>query len=253
MEFLLTSIESIVAVIFGLCFGSFLNVLILRLPRNESILFPASHCFACGNKLKFYHNIPLFSYIFLRGKCGFCKTKISVQYPLIEAISGFLALGVYLRFGFSIESICIGIAILLLLALSVIDWRFSEVPDSLNFFALIFALIGGIFWHKDFIFVIGSAFAFAGFFTLLRFAFQSFAKKEALGEGDIIIVATIAAILGWKVAFVAIFLGAVFSLVILLFKGRNFRLPFIPFLYAGLLTSLIFYESFQLFLKDYPL
>lgn len=248
---LLDSIEIITAIIFGLCFGSFLNVLILR--RNESVIFPTSHCFSCGRKLKFYHNIPLFSFIFLRGKCGFCGAKISLQYPLIEAISGLLAMGVYLCLGFSGESICIGIAILLLLALSVIDWRYSEVPDCLNFSALVFGIVGGIFWHRDFIFVIGSAFSFAGFFTLLRFALQTFLNKEALGEGDIIIVATIAAILGWKVAFVAIFLGALFSLCVLLFKGRDYKLPFIPFLYFGLLASLAFYEAILAFLKDYPL
>ena len=253
MEFLLNSIEIITALVFGLCFGSFLNVLILRIPRGEFIAFPASHCLSCGEKLRFYHNIPLLSYIFLRGKCAFCGAKIAIQYPLIEAISGILALFIYLKFGFSVESICIGIAILLLLALSVIDFRFSEVPDSLNFSAFIFALIGGIFWHKDFLFVIGSAFAFAGFFTLLRFAFQSFAKKEALGEGDIIIVATMAGILGYKIAFVAIFLGAVFSIIPLLALGKNTKIPFIPFLYAGLLVALFCYESIELFLKDYPL
>lgn len=244
-------IEIFTAIIFGLCFGSFLNVLILRLPRDENIAFPSSHCFSCGRKLKFYHNIPLFSYIFLRGKCGFCDSKISFQYPLIEAIAGILSALIYFNFGFSAQSLFIGIAILLLLALSVIDWRFSEVPDSLNFSALIFGIVGGIFWHRDFIFVVGSAFAFAGFFTLLRFAFQSFAKKEALGEGDIIIVATIAAILGWKVAFIAIFLGAVFSLFVLLFKGKDFKLPFIPFLFGGLLVCVFFYEFFVAFLGNY--
>lgn len=248
---ILEYIEIFTALIFGLCFGSFLNVLILRLPRDENIAFPASHCFSCGKKLKFYHNIPLFSYIFLRGKCGFCASKISLQYPLIEAISGILAVLMYLKFGASAESILIAIAILLLLALSAIDWKFSEVPDNLNFSALIFGLLGGLFWHKDFIFVVGSAFAFAGFFTLLRFAFQSFAKKEALGEGDIIIAATMSAILGWQVAFIAIFLGALFSLCVLLFKGRDYKLPFIPFLYVGLLVALFFYEFFVAFLGNY--
>ena len=248
---ILEYIEIFTVLIFGLCFGSFLNVLILRLPRDENIAFPASHCFSCGKKLKFYHNIPLFSYIFLRGKCGFCASKISLQYPLIEAISGILAVLMYLKFGASAESVLIAIAILLLLALSVIDWKFSEVPDNLNFSALVFGLLGGFFWHKDFIFVVGSAFAFAGFFTLLRFAFQSFAKKEALGEGDIIIAATMSAILGWQVAFIAIFLGALFSLCVLLFKGRDYKLPFIPFLYAGLLVALFFYEFFVAFLGNY--
>lgn len=248
---ILEYIEIFTALIFGLCFGSFLNVLILRLPKGENIAFPASHCFSCGRKLKFYHNIPLFSYIFLRGKCGFCASKISFQYPLIEAISGILVVLMYLKFGTSAESTLIAIAILLLLALSAIDWKFSEVPDNLNFSALVFGLAGGLFWHRDFIFVVGSAFAFAGFFTLLRFAFQSFAKKEAMGEGDIIIVATMAGILGWQIAFIAIFLGALFSLCVLLLKGRDFKLPFIPFLYAGLLAALFFYEFFVAFLGNY--
>ena len=127
------------------------------------------------------------------------------------------------------------------------------MPDCLNFSAFIFAIIGGIFWHKDFLFVIGSAFAYAGFFTLLRFAFQSFAKKEALGEGDIIIASTIAAILGWQVAFVAIFLGAVFSIIPLLMLGKNAKIPFIPFLYTGLLVCLFGYEIVKSFLKNYPI
>ncbi len=253
MEFLLNSIEIIVAGIFGLCFGSFLNVLILRTPKDESVLFPASHCFSCGNKLRFYHNIPLFSYAFLRGKCSFCGARISPQYPLIEAISCVLAILVCLKFGFALESIFIALAILLLLALSVIDLRFKEVPDSINFSALVFALVGGILLRGDFLLTIASAFSLAGFFTLLRFAFQTFAKKEALGEGDIIVVATMGALLGWEIALVAIFVGAVISLIVLLFYGRDYKLPFIPFLSAGLGICLFFYEFFDAFLKDYIL
>lgn len=251
MAFLLEGIELITVIIFGLCLGSFLNVLIIRIPRDENIAFPASHCLHCGKALKFYHNIPLFSYIFLRGKCGFCKVKISLQYPLIEVISSVLCVFVYMRFGFSVESIFIALSLLLLLALSVIDWRFSEVPDNLNFFALLFALISGILLYKDFLFVVGSAFSFAGFFMLLRFAFQSFAKKEALGEGDIIIVATMAGLLGWKIAMIAIFLGALFALFPLLFYGKIAKIPFIPFLFSGLLVCLFFNEFFVAFLENY--
>lgn len=251
MEFLLNGIEIITVIIFGLCLGSFLNVLIIRIPRDENIAFPASHCVSCGEKLKFYHNVPLFSFIFLRGKCGFCKSRISLQYPLIEAVSSALCVFVYLKFGFSVESIFIALSLLLLLALSVIDWRFSEVPDNLNFFALIFALIGGILLYKDFLFVIASAFSFAGFFTLLRFAFQSLLKKEALGEGDIIIASTMAGLLGWQLAMVAIFLGALFAMFPLLFLGKSARIPFIPFLFAGLLVCLFFSEVFMIFLGNY--
>lgn len=251
MEILLNSIEVITTIIFGLCLGSFLNVLIIRIPQDENIALPASHCVHCGTKLKFYHNIPLVSFIFLRGKCSFCKAKISLQYPLIEALSAILCVFVYLKFGFNAESIFIALSLLLLLALAVIDWRFSEVPDNLNFFALLFALIGGILLYKDFLYVIASAFSFAGFFTLLRFAFQSLAKKEALGEGDIIIASTMAGLLGWQLAMVAIFLAALFALFPLLFYGKKAKIPFIPFLFAGLLVCLFFSEFFMEMLGNY--
>ncbi len=76
--------------IIGLCVGSFLNVVIIRVPKEESIVFPASHCVKCNKALKFYHNIPLISWIFLGGKCAFCKEKISIQYPIIELLSGLI-------------------------------------------------------------------------------------------------------------------------------------------------------------------
>ncbi|MBQ7270185.1 MAG: prepilin peptidase, partial [Campylobacter sp.] len=86
----LDTLYGVVFFILGLCIGSFSNVLIYRLPRNESINFPASHCTSCNTPLRFYHNIPLFSWIFLRGKCAFCKEKISFQYPLVELLGGLL-------------------------------------------------------------------------------------------------------------------------------------------------------------------
>ncbi|RAX53851.1 hypothetical protein CCY99_05575 [Helicobacter sp. 16-1353] len=243
---------ALIAILLGLCFGSFLNVLIIRTPMDKSVIFPPSSCMSCGNKLRFYHNIPLISYIFLRGKCGFCGARISMIYPIVEAVSALFGFFIYLRFGFSFSALFIGISILLLFALSVIDLKTKEVPDSINFSALIFGLIGGILYYGDFLYIVGSAFALAGFFTLLRFAFQSLAKKEALGEGDIIVVATIGALVGWKIALFAIFLSALFALIILLILSKkDYKIPYIPFLFLGTLPCLFFTSFFNNLLMNY--
>lgn len=242
----------IYAIIFGLCFGSFLNVLIVRLPMNKSVIAPASACLFCGNKLRFYHNIPIFSYIFLRGKCGFCGARISILYPIIESISAILGGLIYLKFGLNGGFVLI--SILLLLALAVIDLKFKEVSDSLNFSAFLFGILGGIFLYKDLMLTFGSAFGMAGLFCLLRFAFQSFAKKEALGEGDIIIAGTMGAILGYQLCLIAIFIASLFALVVLLIiRKKNYALPFIPFLLCGTLCVLFFNEFFNALLREYIL
>lgn len=245
---------AVIAVLLGLCFGSFLNVLIIRTPINKSVIFPPSSCMSCGNRLKFYHNVPIFSYLFLRGKCAFCGKKISALYPIIESISALFGLFVYLKFGFTFCALFMGISVLLLFALSVIDLKTKEVPDSINFSALLFGLIGGILYTGDFLYIIASALSLAGFFTLLRFAFQTLAKKEALGEGDIIVVATLGALLGWKIALFAIFLSALFALIILLvLSKKDYKIPYIPFLFLGTLPCLFFDSFFNAFLMNYIL
>ncbi len=90
----------VVLFIFGILIGSFLNVVIYRIPKNESIVFPSSKCQSCGNSLKWYHNIPIFSWVFLGGKCAFCKDKISVQYPVVEFVTGLIFVAIYMKLGF---------------------------------------------------------------------------------------------------------------------------------------------------------
>lgn len=240
----------LVAIVLGLCFGSFLNVLIIRIPQNKSVILPPSSCNKCGNKLKPYHNIPVLSYIFLGGKCGFCKSKISVMYPMVELISAVIAYAIYCKFGYTFCALFIGLSVLLFFALCIIDLKTLEIPDSVNFSALIFALIGGILYFEDFLFVIASSFSMAGFFTLLRFAMQTLIKKDVLGEGDIIVIATMGALLGWNITFIAIFLSSVFALVILLILSKkDYKIPFVPFLFLGTLPCLFFID----FLNAYML
>lgn len=244
------------AFIFGTLLGSFLNVVIIRIPKDESVIFPSSHCLACGNKLKAWHNIPLISWILLRGKCYFCDAKISAQYPIIELFSGFIFLVLAYKFGISFAVFLIGLSFLMLLALSMIDFKYKMVPDSLNLLAIVFAILGA--WSIEGIFSnLQNALLFAGGFTLLRFGLSYLltasvhreAKKretswtkhyhtypfiEAMGEGDIMVAATIGALLGVKLALVAIFLSAVLALpVALALRSRSQeeqRVPFVPFL-----------------------
>jgi len=143
--------EMFIAFILGIVIGSFLNVVILRIPKEESVVFGSSHCPSCHNTLKPWHNIPLFSWIFLRGKCSYCKTKISAQYPIIELISGLIFLTLASKYAFALPTLLVGLSFLMLLALSIIDFRYKMVPDSLNLLAMFFAIFGA--WNIGGVFV----------------------------------------------------------------------------------------------------
>ncbi len=224
-------IEWILVTLFGLLFGSFLNVLILRIPKEESVVFPGSHCTSCGQKLKWWHNIPLLSWAILGGKCHFCKAKISIQYPLVEAATAILFALVYWKVQNIPYAIIGGLVFALLLGLSVIDFRYKAVPDSLNLSALTLAL----FSSETVLANIVNALLFAGGFSLLRFYVSYFAKKEALGEADIMIAATIGAMVGLKLGAVAIFLSAIIALpVFMVIREKDFEVPYIPFLALAL-------------------
>jgi len=248
--------EILLASLLGLLLGSFLNVVILRIPKDESIVFGGSHCMACANKLKPWHNIPILSWIILRGKCSFCKTKISAQYPVIELLSAIIFFTLATKYGISVPILFVGLSFLMLLALSMIDFKYKMVPDSLNLLAMLFAIlgawsIGGIFTNFQ------NALLFAGGFTLLRFALSYVitssahraAKKtqtswtknyhtypfiEAMGEGDIMVAATMGALLGVKLTLVAIFFSALLALPVMLAllkrSAEEQRVPFVPFL-----------------------
>lgn len=262
--------ELLFVFIFGTLIGSFINVVILRIPKEESVVFGSSHCTSCSTPLKPWHNIPLFSWIFLRGKCSFCKTKISAQYPIIEFLSGLIFLSLAHKFGIALPVFFIALSFLMLLALSMIDFKYKMVPDSINLLAIIFAILGA--WNLQGVFTnFQNALLFAGGFTLLRFSLsyvltssaQREAKKtqtswtknyhtypfiEAMGEGDIMVAATMGALLGVPLTLVAIFFSALLALpVMLLLLNRSAeeqRVPFVPFLALA---------SFVVYIYDTPI
>ncbi|WP_170019905.1 A24 family peptidase [Campylobacter sp. RM16190] len=234
--------------ILGAVIGSFGNVLIYRMPKGESINFPASHCQSCKTPLKFYHNVPMLSWIFLGGKCGFCKDKISFQYPLVEFLSGILMLSAYFCETELHAAVIIGTCFIILLCLSVIDFRYKAVPDPLLFTSLILALIYGVLpifgKNSDFDRLI-SAVIFMFAFWLLRFVVSIIMKREAMGSADIFIAGVMGAILGIKLGLMSIYMAALLTLpAYMIVRKRGYELPFVPFLSLGLLIVYLLKPQF---------
>lgn len=214
----------IMTFVFGTMIGSFLNVVIYRIPEGESIVFPSSRCQSCHTPLKWYHNIPLFSWIFLGGKCGFCKAPISKQYPFVELITGLIFVVLFLKLGQVWYLPFVFASFAALFALVMIDFKYYAVPDSVNFFALVMALI-----QPDFITAgINAAIAALALY-LLGLSVSFVAKKEAMGSADVIVAGTMAALLGFPNFFVALFLSAILAIVPSLL-AKDTMVPFVPFL-----------------------
>jgi leader peptidase (prepilin peptidase)/N-methyltransferase len=222
-------IYAVLATILGLMIGSFLNVVIYRVPRGESISFPGSHCPTCNHKLSWYHNIPLFSWVFLRGKCAFCHEPISVQYPLVELSTALLWLILFLKLGAVWWFPFVAASFTALLALSVIDLKYFAVPDSVNFFALAMALIQPTSLELSWSNPIVSAAIAAGGLWLLAKIISIVAHKEAMGGADVIVAGTMAALLGFPNFFVALFLSAILAIIPSL-TAKDTMVPFVPFL-----------------------
>jgi len=225
--------------IFGLMIGSFLNVVIYRTPRGESIAFPSSHCTSCHTRLKWYHNIPLFSWIILGGKCAYCKEPISKQYPIVELLTGVLWLALFVKLGWVWYLPFVAASFTALLALTVIDLKYYAVPDSVNFFALLMALIQPdslrVAWDNP----VTSALFAAGGLWLLAKIISMLARKEAMGGADVIVAGTMAALLGFPGFFLALFLSAILAILPSLF-AKDTMVPFVPFLALATLIIYLF-------------
>ena len=237
-------IEVLLAVfIFGTLIGSFLNVVIYRIPNGESIVFPSSKCPNCQTSLKWYHNIPIFSWLFLRGKCGFCKTPISKQYPIVELLTGILFALLYVKLGLVWYLPFVSASFAALLALVMIDFKYMAVPDNVNFAALLFALIQPNFLDA----MMYAAIAAGGLYLIGLFS-SFIAKREAMGGADVIVAGPMGALLGFPNFFMALFLSAILAMVPAMI-WRDKGVPFVPFL--ALATFIIYlYDTQALQLLD---
>jgi len=216
----------------GAAIGSFLNVVIYRIPKGENIAFPASHCQSCHTPLKWYHNIPILSWLFLGGQCAYCKAPISRQYPIVELITALIFVVLYLKLGLVWYLPFVLASFSALFALVMIDFKYYAVPDSVNFFALAMALV-----QPDFITAAtDAAIAALGLF-LLGLAVSFLFKKEAMGSADVIVAGTMAALLGFPNFFTALFLSALLAIAPSLL-AKDTMVPFVPFL--ALATFIIY-------------
>lgn len=193
-------ISLIYIILFGLCVGSFLNVVILRGLAGEDIVLSRSKCPKCLNKLKWYMNIPLLSYLFLKGRCAYCKEKISIQYPLIEFITAFLFVSAFLTFGMCYKLIFIYIAISLFIVMSVTDIKEYVILD---YHAYILAFLGVVYSFFDFSglslisSISGAIFGYL-FFEIISLIFKKISSYRIFGEGDSLIALGLGAFFGFR-------------------------------------------------------
>ncbi|MEA2046822.1 MAG: prepilin peptidase [Campylobacterota bacterium] len=210
--------------IFGTMIGSFLNVVIYRIPKGESIVFPSSKCQSCQNSLKWWHNIPIVSWLLLRGKCYFCKEEISAQYPIVELLTGIIFVTLYFKLGLVWYLPFIAASFAALLALVMIDFKYMAVPDNINFAALLFALV-----QPEFLWALMYGLIAAGGLYLVGLLSSVLARKQAMGGADVIVAGTMGALLGFPNFFVALFLSALLAMIpALIWRERG--VPFVPFL-----------------------
>ena len=215
---------AIVVFIFGAMIGSFLNVVIYRIPKGESIVFPASKCQSCQTPLKWYHNIPIFSWLFLGGKCAFCKAPIAKQYPMVEFLTGVIFVALYFKLGMVWYLPFVAASFAALFALVMIDFKYMAVPDNVNFAALVFALI-----QPDFLTALMYAAIAAGGLYAIGLLSSLLARKEAMGGADVIVAGTMGALLGFPNFFMALFLSALLAMIPALINRKS-GVPFVPFL-----------------------
>lgn len=225
--------------LFGITVGSFLNVCIYRIPLGEDIVHTDSHCMSCGARLKWYDLIPLFSWLFLRGRCRSCGEMISIQYPLVELANGLLWVGLIAANGFNATGICYCAAASSLLVLSVIDWRTYEIPLGCNLVILLAGLVNLAVWREMWPdFVIGFA-CVSGLLLLILLV----SRGRAMGGGDVKLMAAAGLLLGWQkiiLAFgVGCILGSVLHLILMKVKGRDRVLAFGPYLSLGIFITMM--------------
>lgn len=231
--------------LYGAIIGSFLNVCIYRIPIEESIAFPASHCPNCHTSLKWYDNIPIISYLSLKGKCRYCREKISLQYPIVEFLNASLYVIMYFKFGFSLEFIYYALISSVLIIITFIDIREMIIPDSLVVTLLILALI-----YKFANYVLGQPLKIRESIIGLLFAGGLFLAivlitKGGMGGGDVTLISALGFILGFKKIILNIFLSFILGAIISLFllatkiKTRKDPIPFGPFIVLAFFITVL--------------
>lgn len=238
--------------IFGCLIGSFLNVCIYRIPRNESVAFPPSHCPKCNHRIRWYENIPILSYLLLlRGRCSSCHEKISMRYPLVELLTGIAWLACYMKFGFNLWTpVSIAVVTLLIFG-SMVDMDRYYIPNRVSLGIMIlggvFSLFNGIGMERS---MIGGAVYGLPFLLIYGYG-ADICKREVLGFGDVKLAVALGTLMGYVNFFIvhifitiSFVIGAVvgIGMIALKKKGRGDEIPFGPYIaLGGIITLFYFY------------
>lgn len=237
MLLFLELIPYITIFIFGIVIGSFLNVCIYRIPLHESIITAPSHCMTCGSPLQWYDMVPVFSWLWLGGKCRNCKAKISAQYPLIEALNGALYVLICAVNGLNLMSGVYCLMASALLVLSLIDWRTYEIPFSINVFLAALGVVATVLEPEQLISHLLGAVCVSGVLGVIYLV----SGGRAIGGGDIKLMAACGLLLGWQRIVLAFFLGCILGSVIHLVRIRISHVGHVlamgPYLAAGIFLS----------------
>jgi leader peptidase (prepilin peptidase) / N-methyltransferase len=254
-EFIMYIYYAVVVSLFGIIIGSFLNVCIYRLPKGESIITPPSHCGNCGRRLGVLDLIPILSYVFLRGRCRTCKAGISIRYPAVELLTGLVFLSLYLKYNLTVNFVSSAFIMAILIAVFFIDIDHRIIPDEL----VIAGLVGGVllvlynifkpvwiysdraWWNPLLGILVGS-----GFLLLVAFAgLLIYKTDEAMGMGDVKILAPIGIFLGWRMTLISLFITIIMSgiigiiLIVFKIKDRKSTIPFGPYIVVGTFITLM--------------
>jgi leader peptidase (prepilin peptidase)/N-methyltransferase len=243
----LDSFMALYSILFGLALGSFVNVCIYRIPIKKSIISPPSTCPNCGQRIKFYDNIPLISYVLLLGKCRHCRNRIPLVYPAVELLVGLMSLALFIRYGLSYQYFLFLLFAATLITVSFIDFKHKIIPDVLSLpgivagFSVSFFL-GHVTWLDSLIGIISGG----GALFLVGFVYKLLTGREGMGGGDVKLLAMIGAWMGWMslpfIVLISSLTGAVIGLAVILLSGKGLRvrIPFGPFLSLGALLYFFF-------------
>ncbi|MBZ5495117.1 MAG: prepilin peptidase [Acidobacteriia bacterium] len=255
---------------FGLVIGSFLNVCIYRLPRRESIVFPSSHCPHCGQAVRPYDNVPVLSYLWLRGKCRFCRQPIALQYPLVELLTGLAFFACAVEWSLTPPAFVNSLFLSVILVLVFVDYHHQILPNVLTLPGVLAGIVLSPLQSETFFrdsisenlaaFVSSAhagavlpwagsllgALAGGGILLLVGTVYQALRRRQGLGMGDVKMIAMVGAFLGWRLTLLTIFagsfLGSIVGIVLVLFGGRTLqsKLAFGTFLGVASALSLFF-------------
>ena len=242
-------ITGMIVFLLGLVIGSFSNVCIYRLPRNESLVRPGSHCPQCSKPIPFYDNIPIISYLLLKGKCRYCGQSIPPQYPIVELATGLFYLALYLFYGLQPIAIVYMLLCTLLIIISFIDLRERIIPDVLSVPFIIIGFAFSFFLRNiNPLDSLLGILAGGGSLLLIAIVGSKLFKKEAMGGGDIKLAAMLGAFLGWQLTLLSLFLGffvgsVIGVLIMVTSKNKNDVIPFGPFIALGAMISMFWGQA----------